>query len=170
MDRPYESEPLGPHHDRAAFSCGDDALDRYLRQQAGQDARRRLAAPFVLIERATGRIAGYYTLSAANIQSVERPDDMVRRLPRYRTYPAVLIGRLAVDAHFQGQRIGELLLLDTLRRSLAASQQIAAMAVIVDAKNDAARAFYERYGFRRLADQPYRLYLPMATAAELLGA
>jgi len=160
-------EPLGAEHDRAAFSCGVEALDRYLRQQAGQDARTRVAAPFVLHQVGSPQIIGYDTLSAVTIELPELPPDLTKRLPRYPQLPAVLIGRLAVDRRFAGQGWGSVLLLDALRRSLEQSSHIAAMAVVVDAKDDAARAFYERYGFQQLGDRPNRLFLPMKTIEQL---
>ncbi len=160
-------EPLGSDHDRAAFSCGVAALDGYLKRQASQDARNRVAAPFVLRAADSPRIIGYYTLSAATLELKELPADVVRRLPRYPLLPAVLIGRLAVDREFAGQGWGKVLLVDALRRSLAQSAQIAAMAVVVDALDDAARGFYERYGFQELIEHQSRLFLPMKTIEQL---
>lgn len=160
-------EPLGSDHDRAAFSCGVAALDGYLKRQASQDARNRVAAPFVLRAADSPRIIGYYTLSAATLELKELPADVVRRLPRYPLLPAVLIGRLAVDREFAGQGWGKVLLVDALRRSLAQSAQIAAMAVVVDALDDAARGFYERYGFQQLIEHQSRLFLPMKTIEQL---
>ena len=160
-------EPLGLDHDRAAFSCGVAALDRYLKQQASQDARNRVAAPFVLRAADSPRILGYYTLSAATIELRELPAGMARRLPRYPLLPAVLIGRLAVDLQLVGKGWGKMLLVDALRRSLVQSRQIAAMAVIVDAKDAAARRFYERYGFQQFVEHQNRLFLPMRTIEQL---
>lgn len=165
----YRVERLGRHHDaaRATFSSGVEALDRYFRQQAGQDLRRRLAVPYVLLEATTAAIAGFYTLSSLSVIPASLPSETTRGLARYPALPAILIGRLAVDQRFQGQGIGELLLLDALRRSLEASQGIGATAVIVDAKDNRARAFYERYGFQRFVDHEYRLFLPMSAVAQL---
>jgi ribosomal protein S18 acetylase RimI-like enzyme len=162
----YNFEPLDVRHDRAAFSCGVDVLDRYLRQQAGQEMRRRVAAVFVLHDREQGAIVGYYTLSATAILATELPSDVTKKLPRYPSLPAVLLGRLAVDIHYHGQGFGELLLLDALHRALA-QDQVAAMAVVVDAKDDVARRFYERYGFRKFLNNEYRLFIPMATTMTL---
>ena len=163
----YQFEPLDRHHDRAAFSCGVPELDRYLQRQARQDVQRHVAAVFVLLDGEEGKIAGYYTLSATVIGLSDLLDDLARRLPRYPDLPAVLLGRLAVDSHYQGQRLGEVLLMDALTRALTQSQQIAALAVIVDAKNEAAVGFYQRYGFQQLVGQPRRLFFPMQTIAAL---
>ena len=112
----YRVEPLARHHPKADFSCGVEALDRYFREQAGQDLRRRLAAPYVPVDTATGGLAGYYTLSSISLLSRSLPADLMRRLPHYPEFPATLIGRLAVDVRSRGQGLGEHLLLDALRR------------------------------------------------------
>lgn len=161
-------EPLGDDHDRAAFSCGVETLDRYLKQQAGQDIRRRVAAVFVAHEPAVTTVAAYYTLSAFGIAPASLPAEVTRRLPRYDPLPATLIGRLAVDQRYQGQGLGRQLLMDALERSASLASHIASMAIVVEAKDDAARGFYERYGFRRFLNREYRLYLPMATVAQLV--
>ena len=161
-------EPLNDHHDRAAFSCGVEALDRYLKQQASQDLRRRVAAVFVAHEPSAPGVAGYYTLSAFGIAPGALPPEITRRLPRYDPLPATLIGRLAVDRRYQGQGLGRQLLMDALERGFSLTPQIASMAVVVEAKDDAARAFYERFGFQRFLDREYRLYLPMTTVARLV--
>ncbi|MDE3076280.1 MAG: GNAT family N-acetyltransferase [Chloroflexota bacterium] len=163
----YRFEPLADDHRRADFSCGVGALDHYFREQAGQDLRRRLAVPYVLLDSETGTVAGYYTLSSASMLPHSLPEHLLRRLPRYSSFPVTLIGRLAVDLRYRDQSLGERLLLDALRHCLDASREVAAMAVVVDAKDDAARAFYERYGFERFADHEYRLFLRMTTVAQL---
>jgi hypothetical protein len=92
-------------------------LDRYLKQQAGQDARRRVAAPFVLVETGSMNICGYYTLSAFSIELAELPPDIAKQLPRYPVVPATLLDRLAVDSRFHSQKLGAFLLLDALQRA-----------------------------------------------------
>ena len=161
-------EPLGRQHDRAAFHCGAEALDRYLKQQARQDADKRVAAPFVAVNPPDTRVLGYYTLSASVLTLADLPEDLARKLPRYPQLPVTLLGRLAVDQSTKGQGLGEHLLLDALHRSLAHADQIAAMAVVVDAKDEAAAAFYRHYGFVPL-QAPSRLFVPMRSVAQLLG-
>ena len=165
----YRVEPLGQHHNRKAFSSGVEPLDRYLREQAGQDARRRAAAPFVLCEGQSNVVLGYYTLSALSIDVGAWPEDVARKLPHYPVVPATLLGRLAVDTSLRGKGMGEYLLMDALRRALVASRQVAAVAVIVDAKDDNVVAFYRRYGFIPFADQANRLFLPMGTIEQLFS-
>lgn len=163
----YVIQPLDSHHDRAAFSCGVEALDRYLRQQAGQDRRKGMAQTFVLVERATGAIVGYYTLSAYGVEPQELPETITRALPRYPRLPAILLGRLAIDRRFRGQGFGADLLYKALRQVLTLSAQLGALGVIVEAKDDNARDFYAYHGFIALPDTPQRLFMPLRTIAQL---
>ena len=164
---PYSIEPLDSAHDRAAFSCGIEALDRYLRYQAGQDVRRRVAATFVLEGRNSQEVVGYYTLSAASIHTGDLPDEIAKKLPKYPALPATLVGRLAVDQRYRGQGLGEFLLMDALYRSLENTKVVASVAVVVDAKDQVARNFYVRYGFIQFPESSNRLFLPMKTIAQL---
>ena len=157
-------EALGPQHDRGSFVSGAEALDRYLRSQAGQDARKNMAAPFVLVL-PDGAIGGYYTLSATGVKLAEFPADITRKLPRYPLVPATLLGRLAVDQNYQGRGYRRFLLADALFR--AVRSEIASFAVVVNAKDEAARRFYERESFLPFLDQPLRLFRPMADIAKL---
>lgn len=166
---PYRIAPLGKGHGRSTFACGSEPLDRYLQQQARQDAEKRVAAPFVLIEPPASTVLGYYTLSASVIAADALPAELAKKLPRYPQLPVTLLGRLAVDQSRKGKGLGEFLLMDALHRSLAAAAEIAAMAVIVDAKDAAAEAFYRHFGFIPLQRQPVRLFLPMKTVAGLFG-
>ena len=166
MSAPFRLEPLGDEHDRESFSCGQEALDRYLRTQATQDIRRRVATCIVAIEAATGRLAGYYTIAAASIPTSDLPAEMTKKLPRYPTLPAVRIGRLAVDQTFQGRGLGGALLADALARVLVSPPAV--FTLLVDAKDDPAVAFYRHYGFTPLSGQPRTLFLPVATAEKLL--
>ena len=140
-------QALTKEHDRSAFVSGSDPLDRYLREQARQDADKRVAAPFVLVTPPAHRVLGYYTLSASVVEVVDLPPEMAKRLPRYPQLPVTLLGRLAVDRSLQGQGAGEFLLMDALSRCVNAADEIAAMAVVVDAKDEAAAAFYRHFGF-----------------------
>jgi ribosomal protein S18 acetylase RimI-like enzyme len=159
-------EPLGTHHDRMAFSCGEPALDAYLQRQAAQDVRRRVAQVFIALGDAPGKIAGYYSLSAASFARDELPAALAKRLPHY-PVPAAVLGRLAIDRAEQGRGLGETLLLDAIRRVVRASTALAVYAIIVDAKNARAQAFYERYGFQAFASAPRRLFLPLESLAKL---
>lgn len=152
-------ELLGSGHDRSEFESGVEPLDRYFRIQAGQDARKKLAAPFVLLL-TNGAIAGYYTLSSTAVRLPELPSAVVRKLPRYPLIPAILLGRLAVDRRYQGRGYGQFLLADALYR--ATRSEIASFAVIVDTKDENARRFYEHESFLPFPDQPLKLFRPMS--------
>ncbi len=160
-------EPLGRHHDRAAFSCGDEALDGYLHRQARQDHSRDIARVFVAVGRQPHVIAGYYTLSSFSIEFGELPAEQARKLPHYPRVPAALIGRLAIALDCQGQGLGGLLLVDALNRIVEASQSVASYAIVVHAKNAGAVAFYGKHGFITFPDHPKHLFLPVATAQQL---
>ena len=167
MDDPTLTvEPLGSHHDCASFYCGEPTLDNYIRRQASQDARRRVARVFVAAGEPPGQIAGYYTLSAASFQKDDLPTELAKRLPHY-PVPAAVIGRLAVDRRNQGRGFGETLLLDAIHRVVRAGDTIGVYAVVVDALHDRASAFYERYGFAPFPSEPLRLFLPLRTFEQL---
>lgn len=161
MTPSFITEPLDRHHDRSAFVSGSDALDRYLKEQASQDIRRRVAGCFVAVDD-DGKIAGYYTLAATSVRLQALPEQFGKRLPRYPVVPAMLLGRLAVAASHQGKRLGSALIADAIMR--VDRLGIGAFALIVDAKDDRAKMFYEANGFVRLPDEERRLCLPIETA------
>jgi predicted GNAT family N-acyltransferase len=164
----FRIEPLGKGHHRAAFSCGNEALDNYLKTQASQDVLKHVAVCFVLTP--DGKtVAGFYTLSQYSVDLVKLPEDIAKKLPKYPEIPATLLGRLAVGTSFRGQKLGEFLLLDALYRCLQQSSQVASAALVVDAKDEAARRFYEHFDFVALPDTPGRLFLPMRTIEKLFG-
>lgn len=164
----FRVELLSKTHDRAAFSCGIDALDRYLKAQAGQDVAKRVAVCFVLTPDGT-TIAGLYTLSQYSVDLLDLPAVVASKLPRYPEVPATLLGRLAISQAFKGRRLGEFLLLDGLYRGWQQSKQVASVAVIVDAKDESARRFYEHFGFLSLPSTPNRLFLPMKVIDRLFS-
>lgn len=161
-------EPLGKAHDRAAFSCGIDALDRYLKTQAGQDVAKHVAVCFVLTPDGKS-IAGFYTLSQYSVDLLDLPAPIAAKLPKYPEVPATLLGRLAVSEAFKGRKLGEFLLLDALYRSWRQSRQVASVAVIVDAKDESARRFYQHFEFLSLPATPNRLFLPMKVIEKLFN-
>jgi len=151
-------EALSGNHDRRAFSCGVPALDEYLRRYARQHAKTNVSRTYVAAE---GRaIRGYYSLAMAAISKQNPPDRHKGRFPRH-PLPVARLARLAVDIHHQRQGLGELLLADALRRCLRLSAEIGMIGVIVDAKDELARGWYQRYEFECLPDTPLTLWLPM---------
>jgi GNAT superfamily N-acetyltransferase len=162
-------EPLGRQHDRTAFHCGADALDRYLKQQARQEADKARSCAVRSRQSARHTRAGLLHPVGLGADLADLPDELARKLPRYPQLPVTLLGRLAVDQSAKGQGLGEHLLLDALNRSLTHAGQIAAMAVVVDAKDEYAARFYRHYGLLPLQPQPSRLFVPMTAVAKLLG-
>jgi ribosomal protein S18 acetylase RimI-like enzyme len=160
-------EPLGKRHDRATFASGQPDLDYWFRRRAGQDERRNIARVFVAIDDELG-IVGFYSLSTYTLALGHLPEDLARKLPRYDAIPAARIGRLARDERVRGQRVGELLLADALRRILSAARAVAVFAVVVNAKDDTAAAFYRRFGFQPFPLHPRRLFLLTSTALAAL--
>lgn len=160
-------ELLSERHDRAVFASGVEPLDRYFRSQAGQDARRRVSACFVLVEGTGAAPLGFYTLAATSLLLSELPEAVAKRLPRYPSLPATLLGRLAVDARCRGKGHGQLLLLDALGRALRS--EIASVAVVVDAKDVTAAAFYAAHSFLPLGAEGRRMFLPMVEIAKLFA-
>lgn len=161
---PFRVAALEGHHDRTRFKSGSEALDRYFHRQVSQDLRRRVIACFIALA-GDDRIAGYYTLASASLLLADLPLSLQKKLPRYPTVPAVRLGRLAVDHAFKGQGLGAALLADALARALRSD--IAAYALVVDAKDDTAAAFYQHHGFIRLPEQALTLFLPLASARGL---
>ncbi|MFA6967143.1 GNAT family N-acetyltransferase [Bosea sp. (in: a-proteobacteria)] len=162
-----EFGPLDPKtHDRADFDCGVDALNRYIRQFANQDLKRGLTRVYVLAEDA--KLVGYYSISAHSVLRDHLPDDI--RLGPYEDIPFLLLGRLAVDKRWQGQGYGDALIVHAFRTTRAAAEQIGILGMIVDAKDEKAAAFYEGFGFRRLAGTPNRLALPISAMDRVLAA
>ena len=160
-------ESLSGGHDRSAFASGVAPLDRYFGEQVTQDVRRRLTNCFVAVDSDNRMIVGYYTFAAASISVDDLPIEDTRRLPRYPTFPAGLTGRLAIDQRCHRQGFGAALLADAVLRAMRADPAI--FALLVDAKDDRAAAFYRTHGFRALANRPLTLFLSVATAQKLLG-
>jgi ribosomal protein S18 acetylase RimI-like enzyme len=163
----FSFEALSATHHRAAFCCGVPELDQYFRELATQDIRRRVSNCFVALDPAA-KVAGYYTFAATSLPLTELTPEQARRLPRYSSFPAVLIGRLAVDRGFRGQGLGGLLIVDAIARAMRAEPAI--FALIVDAKDEVALGFYEHLGFHRFASRPMALFLPIAEAARRISA
>jgi GNAT superfamily N-acetyltransferase len=154
-------EPLNRNHNRSAFNCGIESLDRYLKHQANQDTKRRVSRVFVVRSRQDEtKVLGYYTLSTLSIDLSVLPEKLAKKLPKH-PIPAALIGRLAVDVSAQGKGIGKVLLSNAIKRTLAISSDIGIYAIVVDAINEQAESFYMQYGFAHLATESQRLFLPL---------
>ena len=160
-------EPLGKH-DRAAFSCGVAALDNWFRLRAGQDEKRNVARVFVAIHDQHG-IVGFYSLSSFTLAIADLPPEHAKRWSRYGVIPAALIGRLARDLRVRGEGVGGLLLADAVRRVIGVSRSLAVFAIVVDATDEMAAAFYRDFGFTSFPNHPLRLFMPASEAAEAVS-
>lgn len=148
-------------HDRAAFHCGVSALDDYLHKYAAQQNAKGLSTVFVVVDDvAPGKILGFYTLSAAQIDAQQLSEPEHKKLPRY-PVPCFRMGRLARAFESRGTGLGEILIGCAVDRCLKARSLVGAYALLVDAKNEKAKSFYEQYGFIPCMDAPMTLYLPL---------
>lgn len=157
-----EEQALDPAvHDREGFDCGVPALNEYLQRYAEQHRRKGISAAYVLVDSAAvSTVLGYYTLSAAEVDVAQLADADRKRLPRY-PVPCFRMGRLACRVDQPGRGLGKLLVGCAVDRRLNAREQVAAYALIVDAKDEAARRFSQHFGCRRLTDRDLTLYLPL---------
>jgi ribosomal protein S18 acetylase RimI-like enzyme len=163
----FRTEPLG-NRARDQFCCGVEALDRYFHRQVSQGIRRRVTACYVALCDDPERICGFYTLSACHIALPDLPAEITRKLPPYPAIPAVRLGRLAVDQDFRGQGLGSAMLVDAAGRVI--ESDIAAFALVVDAKDADAVTFYEHHGFSRLDEEGAgrTLFIPLKGIAARL--
>lgn len=157
----FFTAPLTPGLRKEAFNSGNQILDRYLKELANQDMKRKLASCFVHPALDSNLITGYFTLSNSSIPPEMIPYKLKKKLPKgYQQIPVTLLGRLAVDVKYQGQGIGKLLLFDALKRSFLATNVIGSYAVVVTPTDENAEKFYKRYGFIWLPDSG-KMFLPM---------
>ena len=160
---------LNRGHDRSQFDCGEPDLNEYLIRYARQNQDAGIARTFVAANKTCPeRVLAYYSLSVGSIDKTNLPINIAKRLPRF-PIPIVRLARLAVDRSAQGLGLGEDMLLDALQRCLRVESEVGILAVLVDAKHERARAFYERYEFETLPDQPLTLWLPVSAIRKLFA-
>jgi GNAT superfamily N-acetyltransferase len=160
-------ERLDSIHDRGEFCCGKAPLDNFLRSLVGQYEKRHLGRTYVAVLPGEKRVQGYYTLASGSVSFQHLPAGAAKKLPKH-PVPVILLARLAVDQAAQGQGLGELFVLDALKRCLDLSEKLGAHAIEVDALDATAKEFYLKYGFVSLQDNELHLYLPMGTVAGTL--
>jgi GNAT superfamily N-acetyltransferase len=158
----YRVERLADQQTRASFTSGNLDLDSYLHHQAGQDLKRKVAVPFLMLDQ-SDVIVGDYTLSACGIRLADLPLKVAKKLPKYPLLPSTLLGRLAISREHQGKKLGRILLMDALRRSWENTAGTASIGVVVDAYDERARAFCLHHEFVQLMDHPNKLFLSMLT-------
>lgn len=164
----WDIAPLSRAHDRESFSCGEPALDEFLRRYARQNQERGLSRTYVATLPGERRVLGYFTLSMGSVECDDLPDAERRRLPKY-PVPVVHLGRLAVAQSERGRGLGGRLLHEALDLAVRASKSVGAFAIEVVAKQEAARAFYEKYGFLSLTDDRFHMYLSIKAAEDRLA-
>lgn len=167
----FQIEALTKSHNREAFDCGEEALNRFLKKSAYQNAKNNVSQTYVAVSSSEdSRVLGYFTLSAGRVSlsDVDEAEARRLRLPRY-PVPVVLLGRLAVCLSARGRGLGRRLLIEALERAHAAAGVIGAVAVEVEAKDDSAKAFYVKYGFTPLLDDSRHLWLSMKVITKLLA-
>ena len=152
--------PLTGSHDGQSFDCGRSELNGWLQQVANQHQKKGLSKTFVAVrEEEPMRICAYYALTLSELDSHHLPEAWRKKMPR--RAPGVRLGRLAVDLHYQGKQLGELMLMDGLTRAQRIHQEAGGIGLFVDAMDEQAAAFYRRYGFESAPDQSLLLFLPV---------
>jgi GNAT superfamily N-acetyltransferase len=164
----WRIEHLDGSHDRSGLSCGKAPLDDFLRSLVSQYEKRGLGRTYVAVQGGGKKVYGYYTLATGAIAASHLPPKIAKKFPKH-PIPVVLLGKLAVDQTAQGKRLGEFLLMDALRLALGLSEAVRLFAVEVDAIDERAKRFYEKYGFTPLADNDHHLYLAISTIEQLVG-
>lgn len=164
---PYFTEALNSTHEKEDFACGNEILDSYIKQQAGQDVKRKLSVCFVCVHAQSKLVKAYYTLSSSSIPLDMVPAAFKKNLPpSYISIPCTLLGRLAIDSKFQNQGLGKMLLIDALRRAYEISKSIGSFAIIVDPIDDNAKSYYTKFGFIQLPDSG-KMFIAMKTVEML---
>jgi GNAT superfamily N-acetyltransferase len=166
----WRDEPIGRHHDRKSFDCGSPELDEYLDRYARQNHESGGAKTFVAVSPAVpARVMGFYSISPGSIEFARVPAKLTRKLARYEV-PVFRLARLAIDRSVQGQGLGGDLMLAAGERALAVSAQVGGVALAIDAKDETAAKWYERFGALALLDDPLKLVLPLGVIADAIAA
>jgi GNAT superfamily N-acetyltransferase len=164
-DRIVAPELLNSDHDLLDFQCGEAALDEWLRRRALQNQEGGASRTYVV--RLGARVVGYYALATGAVDHVVAAGRVKRNMPN--PVPVMVIGRLAVDAGFQGRGIGLALLRDAVLRTLQAAEIAGIRAILVHAISERAKGFYERWGFVSSPVDPMTLMITVAEAAKALA-
>ena len=164
----WREEPIGRHHDRKGFDCGSPDLNEYLVRYARQNHETGGAKTFVaVLPDEPTRILGFYSISPGAIEFSRVPSKLTKKLGRY-DVPVFRLGRLAIDLSRQGQGLGGELLIAAGERALAVAAEVGGIALVIDAKEDQAARWYERFGALSLLDDPLTLVLPLGAIAEAI--
>ena len=165
----YKIELLSRGHDREGFDCGSEPLNAYFRQTARQHTERGISRTFVMVEEEAGEpkpVLGFFTLNICQIRADQLSPELARKLPR--EVAGIKLGRLAVAANRQRQGLGKLLLVAAMKKVVEVFESAGGIGLFVDAKDEAARAYYEQFGFNSLPDNALQLFLPLPTLRKAL--
>ncbi|WP_101776027.1 GNAT family N-acetyltransferase [Pasteurella oralis] len=165
MSSPFKIVPFDKRFDRENFECSSEELNNYLRKQASQDVKKHVSSCFLVID-SNQKMLGYYTLASMSVPLLNLPEALRKKLPRYPSVPAVLLGRLAVDKQAQGKGLGQALVGNALKKVIRS--EIAAYALIVDAKDEQAVAFYRKLGFIPFLNETRHLFFPLEKVREFI--
>jgi ribosomal protein S18 acetylase RimI-like enzyme len=155
-------------HNRSNFDCKVEELNIYLKEKAGQEQDKHVSAIYIVTEKDNNAIIGYFTVSAGALKFHNLPEAMQRKLPKYEQIPIALLGRLAVDKHYQGIGLGKYLLVQALKKIYTHSTFIAIYAAVVDSKNEKTKNFYQKFGFKELNENGRKLFLPISSIEKLI--
>jgi GNAT superfamily N-acetyltransferase len=165
----WREEPIGRGHDRKSFDCGSPELNQYLDRYARQNHESGGAKTFVAVSPAArARVMGYYSISPGAVEFARVPAKLTKKLGRY-DVPVFRLGRLAIDRSVQGQGLGGNLLLAAGERALAVAGEVGGIALAIDAKDENAARWYERFGALVLLDDPLKLVLPLDIIANAIA-
>jgi len=154
---------LARHHDRSRFDCGVPELNSFLKATARQHSHKGISRTFVLSEQEKpATIFGYFTLTLCEVRTEHLPSAYAKKYPHH-GLPAVRLARLAVSGKYQGKGYGGLLLAEAIHRTVLIAEQAGLIGLFVDAKDERAQTFYERYGFVSLPGPARQLFLPLET-------
>jgi GNAT superfamily N-acetyltransferase len=156
--------PLDGSHDRDAFDCGSPPLDLYLKQYAFQNQKKGIVRNYVTTRKGSRSVVAYYSLVFASLDQKLLPPKVIKGLGKY-DIPVMLLARLAVDRGEQGQGLGRALLKDAVLRTMQVAEIAGLKLLLVQAKDDAAAAFYQKHGFVALPADPLKLFLPISLSA-----
>lgn len=163
----WRDEAIRRDHDRAAFDCGDAALNDFLKKHARQNDERGLSRTFVAVRGESNKIVGFYSLSPASIEQARVPESARQGMARH-DVPGFRLGRIAVDTSVQGQGLGGQLILAAARRCIRAASEVGGRVLVIDAKNEHVANWYKSYGAIALTDTPLTLILPLEMLSALL--
>ena len=164
----WREEPIGRHHNRKAFDCGSPELNEYLDRYARQNHESGGAKTFVAVSPAAPlRVLGFYSISPGAVAFARVPERLTKKLGRY-DVPVFRLGRLAIDRSAQGRGLGGDLLLAAGQRALAVATEVGGVALAIDAKDERAAKWYQRFGALALLDDPLKLILPLVVIADAI--